>query len=65
LVFFDPDETTVVDSSSLFHRHPVTPYAGMRVKGRVHRTMVRGEVVFDEGQFPNASSGRPLLKRRV
>jgi allantoinase len=64
-VFFDPDETTVVDPSSLFHRHPVTPYAGMCLNGRVHKTMLRGKVVFDEGQFPNASSGRPLLKRRV
>ena len=64
-VFFDPDATIVVDPSALFHRHQVTPYAGMRLVGRVHRTMLRGEMVFDEGQFPNALSGRPLLKGRV
>jgi allantoinase len=64
LVFFDPDATAVVDPATLFHRHPITPYAGMRLKGMVHKTMLRGEVVFDDGSFPSASSGRLLLKRR-
>jgi allantoinase len=64
-VFFDPDAMAVVDPSTLFHRHPVTPYAGMRLRGRVHKTMLRGEVVFEEGRFPTPSSGRLLLKRRV
>lgn len=64
-VFFDPGAATVVDPSALFHRHPVTPYAGMRLMGRIHRTMLRGETVFEEGQFPKTPSGRPLLKRRV
>ena len=63
-VFFDPDATTVVDPSALFHRHPVTPYAGMRLNGRVHKTMLRGEVVFDEGQLAKTPFGRPVLKRR-
>ena len=64
-VFFDPEGTTVVDPSALFHRHAVTPYAGMRLDGRVRKTMLRGVVVFDDGQFPSASSGRLLLKRRA
>jgi allantoinase len=64
-VFFDPEATAVVDPSTLFHRHPVTPYAGMHLNGRVHKTMLRGEVVFVEGKFPNAASGRLLLRRRV
>jgi allantoinase len=64
-VFFDPEATTVVNPSTLFHRHPITPYAGMRLRGRIHRTMLRGEMVFDEGHFPPASAGRPLLHRRA
>jgi allantoinase len=64
-VFFDPEGTTVVDPSALFHRHAVTPYAGMRLDGRVRKTMLRGVVVFEDGQFPSASSGRLLLKRRA
>jgi allantoinase len=64
LVFFNPDATAVVDPATLFHRHPITPYAGMRLKGTVHKTMLRGEVVFEEGAFRSASSGRLLLERR-
>jgi allantoinase len=64
LVFFDPDATAVVDPAALFHRHPMTPYAGMQLKGMIHKTMLRGEVVFEEGAFRSASSGRLLLERR-
>jgi hypothetical protein len=30
----------------------------------IHKTMLRGEVVFEEGAFRSASSGRLLLERR-
>lgn len=45
LVVFDPDDTFVVDPAALFHRHPITPYAGRRLSGVVTRTYVRGELV--------------------
>jgi allantoinase len=60
--FFDPGATTVVDPAMLFHRHPITPYAGMTLNGRVHRTILRGEVIFDEGRFASAPAGRALLR---
>lgn len=62
-VFFDPDATAAVDPTTLLHRHPVTPYTGMILKGRVHRTILRGEVIFDEGAFPDAPTGQALLRR--
>ncbi len=58
LVLWDPDVVWTVDPASLEHRHPVTPYAGMRLRGRVHRTFVRGELVYDDGRFPGALRGR-------
>jgi allantoinase len=64
-VFFDPDATSLVDPATLCHRHPITPYAGMRLTGSVEKTILRGEIVFDAGSFPGAPSGRALLKRRV
>jgi allantoinase len=64
-VFFDPEATTIVDPSALLHRHSVTPYAGMSLMGRVHRTMLRGEMVFEDGRFPNAPRGQLVLKRRA
>jgi allantoinase len=51
LVVFDPDAEWIVEPDRLEHRHPVTPYAGLRLRGRVRTTMLRGDVVFDEGRF--------------
>jgi allantoinase len=48
LVAFAPDETFLVDPARLRHRHPVTPYAGRRLSGVVHRTWLRGYPVTDE-----------------
>jgi allantoinase len=42
---FAPDESFVVDPERLYHRHPVTPYAGRRLHGVVRTTILRGEVV--------------------
>jgi allantoinase len=43
LVAFDPDATFEVDPARLHHRHPVTPYAGVRLCGTVLSTWLRGE----------------------
>jgi allantoinase len=60
LVAFDPDETYVVDPAKLLHRHPVTPYAGKTLTGRVRQTWLRGTPLLEgEGEAP---VGR-LLKR--
>jgi len=40
LVVFDPDGETVVRGDDLHHRHPLTPYEGMRLRGRVVDTML-------------------------
>jgi allantoinase len=41
-----PDESFVVDPGQLHHKHPATtPYAGRRLHGMVHATMLRGQVI--------------------
>jgi allantoinase len=47
LIVWDPDAEWRVDARALHHRHPVTPYDGCSVRGRVVTTMVRGVTVFD------------------
>lgn len=64
LVIWDPDANTLVDPATLEYRHPITPYAGMTLRGRVHRTLLRGTVVFDDGQFA-APIGRMTLGRHA
>jgi allantoinase len=59
LVLFDPDAEWTVDAARLEHRHPVTPYDGLTLRGRVVTTILRGAVVFDRGLFAPAS-GRLL-----
>jgi allantoinase len=45
LVAFDPDGTFVVHAGELFHRNPVTPYAGKTLSGLVTTTWLRGRKV--------------------
>ena len=45
LVAFDPDALFTVDPYALHHRNPVTPYAGMTLRGVVRSTWLRGEPV--------------------
>ena len=47
LMAFDPDETYVVEAARLLHRHPVTPYAGRTLTGRVRQTWLRGITLLD------------------
>lgn len=39
-VVFDPDGDTLVRGNELEHRHPLTPYEGMRLRGRLVDTML-------------------------
>ena len=62
LVIVDPDREFTVDASRLYHRHAVTPYDGARLHGVVQNTMLRGEIVYDDGAIAGAPAGR-LLSR--
>jgi allantoinase len=58
LVFWDPDAESRVDPAKLHHRHPVTPYAGMVLHGQVRRTLLRGRIVFEDGEIMSGVEGR-------
>jgi allantoinase len=63
LVAFDPDESYIVDPARLQHRHPITPYAGRTLTGRVRQTWLRGTSVLDEGGVPDVEPVGQLLNR--
>ena len=46
IVIWDPDATFTVEGDALEHRHPVTPYRGRELYGRVIETLVAGRKVF-------------------
>jgi allantoinase len=60
LIIWNPDAETVVDGATLYHRHAVTPYHGLRLRGRVRTTILRGTVVFDDGTCQGTASGQLL-----
>ena len=63
LVVFDPDAEWTVDPAQLHHRHALTPYAGMTLKGVVRTTLLRGETIFKDGKVMPAVSGRMIASR--
>ncbi|MDB4946632.1 MAG: Allantoinase [Labilithrix sp.] len=63
LVFWDPEAAHVIDAATLEHRHKITPYQGRTLLGQVHRTILRGETIYERGQgFTGAPRGQ-LTKR--
>ena len=64
LVAFDPEESYVVDAARLQHRHPVTPYAGRTLTGRVRQTWLRGTSLLDaESRAPDGEPVGRLMNR--
>jgi allantoinase len=45
LVVFDPDARRRVDPTTLAHKNPVTPYAGLELRGAVRATYLAGRPV--------------------
>lgn len=46
----DLDEEWIIPEAMPFTKSKWTPFAGMKVRGMVHRVVIRGEVAFVEGQ---------------
>jgi allantoinase len=57
MVVWDPDDSFVVDPGRLFHRHPLTPYAGRQLHGVVRQTWLRGELVYDGRRHLRTDAG--------
>ena len=62
LVAWDPDASWTIAPQHIHHRHKVTPYLGREVRGRVHKTWLRGELIWD-GKH-HGPRGRELAGRR-
>jgi allantoinase len=58
LVVFDPDAEFTLSVADLHYRHPVSPYLGESLYGRVLATFVRGVAVFKDGSFTEPPIGR-------
>jgi allantoinase len=61
LAFVDLRHQAVLEASQLFYRHSHSPYIGKSLRGRIVRTMVRGQTVYREGKIVSGPIGQ-LLK---
>ena len=61
LVVLEADSAVMVNAAELQHKHKITPYDGMILRGQVHSTFLRGERIHERGYFA-APRGR-LLRR--
>lgn len=64
LAVLEPDVVQMVNAAELEHRHKLTPYDGMFLRGRVHVTFLRGQPVFERGVF-SEPRGRLLERNRT
>ena len=59
-VIFDPETEFVVTEGRLHYRHPISPYLGEKLRGVVKATYLRGQPVFNEGEFCGEARGREI-----
>ena len=57
LVVWDPDAGFEVTTNEMLDRHKLSPYAGEKLHGLVHRTYLRGQLVFCDGQLTRERAG--------
>jgi allantoinase len=51
LVIWNPERQFKVAGTALHHRHPLTPYQDRILSGVVEQTFLRGQKIYDEGEF--------------
>ncbi len=64
LVIWNPEKQFRVDGAALQHRHKLTPYQDRILNGVVEKTFLRGEKIYDGGEFIAEARGQLLTKTR-
>jgi allantoinase len=64
-VIWDPNSSFKLQPEDLRFRHKLSPYLGKVLQGRVLQTYLRGQLVYDDGIFPNSPVGQPLFYRSL
>jgi allantoinase len=64
LVVWDPDASITLSPDRIYHRHRVTPYLNRTLYGEVLMTFLRGQKIYDKGNFLDWAPGK-FLRRSV
>ncbi len=62
ILIWNPAAEFRVEPSMLQHRHKLTPYAGRTLSGVVRQTFLRGQKIYDDGEFSHAPLGMSLKR---
>lgn len=62
LVLLDPEETFVVRAAESESLQGYTPFEGMKLKGKVKSTFLRGNLVYDQGNIVGPATGQYLAR---
>ncbi|PYK30026.1 MAG: allantoinase AllB [Verrucomicrobia bacterium] len=60
----DLSEEESVTRESLLYRHRHSPYVGRRLRGRIVRTVLRGQTIFVDGKIAGLPSGKLIRPNR-
>ena len=61
LIVFDPEKSWKITPDSLYYLNKISAYCGLEGKGMTEKTIVRGNIVYDNGTFGGTPVGK-LLK---
>jgi len=50
-VVFNPKKEWTVETTDILHKNKLTPYEGHKLTGKVHATILRGNVIYQDGKF--------------
>lgn len=64
LLLLDPDAAWTLTPDTMHQRHPISPYLGTSFRGRVRRTIRRGETIYEDGRITANTRGRLIRPHR-
>jgi allantoinase len=62
IVIWDTDTSFTVEPSALHHKHKLTPYSGRTLYGVVEATYLRGEKIYEHGEFKGSPRGLLIMR---
>ena len=65
IVLWDPSRRVTISQSLMHHGSDYTPWEGYEVTGWPHATILRGEVVMQEGEILGSKQGGRFLPRAL
>jgi allantoinase len=54
----DLNAAEVINAESLHYRHQQSPYVGRQLRGRIRRAFLRGQTIYEDGNFPARPTGK-------